>query len=52
MKQMAIVLVLTAGLVVLGRVSSIGFHSLQACADADDGGDGGDDDGDDSDSGT
>jgi hypothetical protein len=49
MKRFATVLLLTAGLVVLGRIVPPGAHLAQACMD--DSGDGGGDDGDDGDGG-
>jgi len=45
MKRIAIVLLLTAGLVVLGRILPTTPQAAQACMG--EGGDGGDDDGDD-----
>jgi len=49
MKRLALVLLMTAGLVVVARVSSLGHRAATACAD--DSGDDGDD-GDDAGSGT
>jgi hypothetical protein len=52
MKRLAILMLLTFALVLLGRIAETRPHLGQTAADEGDGGDAGDDDGDESNSGT